>query len=261
MAEVTSAVVRRASENHPSFPQPANREARVWRYFNWQYFMDALRTRTLWLSRSDLLGDPCEGTRAKGDALLLERAKQEIEATGGSRLRFYQARANLQRMDREAKASTFISCWQMQNYDMMQMWERYCRPRPLGIAIQTRYSLLEAALPFQRGPHQNVLLGLVRYADYDDPTVQSDFTNWYAAFMLKKVQYADEHEVRVICDMGTASEEKGVRMHVDWSRIVERVVVTPYAGKAFTHAAESFCGKHGLNVPVVRSSARDVISY
>jgi hypothetical protein len=32
-----------------------------------------------------------------------------MESSGGNPLHFYQARANLQRMDREAKASTFIS--------------------------------------------------------------------------------------------------------------------------------------------------------
>lgn len=261
MNDVIAGVPRRESESHQFFPQPANREARVWRYFNWQYFMDALRTRTLWLSRSDLLGDPCEGSRARGDALLIERAKREIEATGGKRYQFYQARAKLLRMDREAKASTFISCWQMQQHDMMQMWERYCRPRPLGIAMQTTYARLDAGLPFARSPHQNVLLGLVTYADYDDPNVQSDFTNWYSAFMLKKVQYQDEHEVRVLCDVGSPSEEKGVRVHVDWNRIVERVVVSPYAGTGFARAAESFCQRQGLSCPVVRSSARDVISY
>ena len=261
MTDVSAGVPRRASDNHPFFPQPTDREARVWRYFSWQYFMDALRTRTLWLSRSDLLGDPCEGSRARGDAELIETAKREIEATGGSRRQFYSARAKLHRMDREAKASTFISCWQMQHYDMVQMWERYCRPRPLGIAIQTTYGRLEVALPFTRAPHQNVLLGLVKYADYDDPDVRSDFTNRYSAFMLKKIQYQDEQEVRILCDVGSPSEEKGVRVHVDWSRVIERVVVSPYAGVGFTRAAQSFCQRQGLPCSVVRSSARDVLSY
>jgi hypothetical protein len=223
--------------------------------------MDALRTRTLWLSRSDLLGDPCEGSRPRGDAVLLENAKREIEATGGSRLRFYQARANLQRMDREAKASTFISCWQMKRSDMMQMWERYCRPRPLGIAVQTTYARLDGALPFHRATHQNVMLGLVTYGDYDDAALRSDFTNRYSAFMLKKIQYEDEDEVRVLCDVLTPSQEKGVRIRVDWGAIIERVVVSPYAGSAFTRAAGTFCRARGFMFPVVRSSARDVISY
>jgi hypothetical protein len=262
MSELAAAqVLRRESVNHPCFPQPADRNARIWRYFSWVRFMDAVRSRTLWLSRSDLLGDPCEGSRPRGDALLIENAKRQIESSGGNRLQFYQARATLQRMDREAKASTFISCWQMKHHDMMQMWERYCNPRPLGVALQTTYARLDAALPFVRAPHQNVMLGLVTYGDYDDAGFRSDFTNGYSAFMLKKVQYEDEDEVRVLCDMLKPSEEKGVRVRVDWGSIIERVVVSPYGGLPFTKAVQMLCRNLGYTFPVVRSSAREVISY
>lgn len=223
--------------------------------------MDAFRTRTLWMSRSDLLGDPCEGSRPRGDVLLIEKARQKSQGKGRELMQFYADRASLLQMDKEAKATTFISCWQMTNHDMMQMWERYCNPRQLGIAIQTTYARLDSALPFYREEHQNVLLGLVTYADYDAPDFRSDFSNWYSRFMLKKVQYADESEARVLCDVGATSDAKGIRIGVNWGELIERVVVSPYAGDAFTRAAESFCRQHGFSFPVSRSSARDVMSY
>jgi len=247
----------RESEGHPYFPQPLDRNARVWRYFKWPQFLDSVRNGYLWFSRSDLLGDPAEGSRTAGDAEMVARAWKELHAEGRHR-DAARGRMGLKRVEEESKRSVFVSCWQMQDHDMVAMWERYCKPLQIGVAIQTTYSRLESVLPLRHG-HHHVMLGLVTYADYESTDSRSDLTNLYSAFMSKRVNYADEREVRIICAGDPYQEQKGLRISIDYPRLVERVLVSPYSGPGFVTGVQRFCKQQGIDGDVLQSSARRVI--
>jgi hypothetical protein len=70
--------VARESEGHPCFPQPADRNIRLWRYMQVKHFAQMVERGTLWLSRSDNLGDPCEGHRPLGDAAIFDAARYQL---------------------------------------------------------------------------------------------------------------------------------------------------------------------------------------
>ena len=51
-----------ADTKHPVFLQPANANAKVWRYMDFTNYIWTLECSALYFSRIDLLGDPFEGT-------------------------------------------------------------------------------------------------------------------------------------------------------------------------------------------------------
>lgn len=219
--------------------------------------MEAVQTGTLWFSRSDQLGDPCEGTRPQGDAKIFEAARQEILVHGEPYVQTMQT--VWQGGDEYQKTVTYISCWQMRNQDMVGMWERYCRPKETGIAVQTTYERLDATVPIKNDENRYIMLGLVTYGDYSAPEFQSDPANVFSTFMIKNHHYEDEHEIRLVCNTGVKPVLIGFGVTVDWSALIQRVVVSPYADQAFVASVEKFCRDSGLVAPVVQSTARKVM--
>lgn len=247
----------RESEGHRCFSQPDNRDAKLWRYFDGQKFMHLMRIRALWFSRADLLGDPCEGSRPRGDASIYAAAEQEIRSRGDVR-HLPAIKASWKRLDEHARRRMFISCWTLQEHDNMAMWERYCHPKEAGVAIQTTYARLDAAMPLAFPQDRQIMLGQVRYGDYESLEFRSDPSNVYSQFMLKKVNYEDEREVRAVCDLGQPATAKGIPVVVDLNVLIERVVVSPYAPKAVALHVERLVRSGGYWFHVAPSTIRDV---
>lgn len=248
--------IPRQSDNHRCFVQPANRETRVWRYMNVERFAQLIRTGMLWFARSDKLGDPCEGWRPAGDAAIYAAAEKEIVARGDSKL-LPMMRMQWKHMDERARKSMFISCWQMAEHEDVSMWERYTERKELGVAIQTTYSRLDDAVPTVFASDRHVMLGLVSYGDYQSPEFRSDPSNMYSAFMLKKIEYRTECEVRLVCDMFKGDNLDGIAVPVHLPRLIERVVVSPYAPANFERYVTGIRNSKSYTFDVTRSSVLD----
>lgn len=250
---------RRQSETHPCFPQPEDRSANVWRYLSWPRFMNAITTGTLWFARPDKLGDPAEGSRPLGDAIFFKNAWDALKASGKEHM-IDEVRASWRNFDMTMRRSTYVSCWQMKNKDAMQMWERYCGPeKRVGIAIQSTYERLDAGVPRDIGAYEHVMMGCVTYGDYEDEGFRTQLNNGFAPLMIKKIQYADEHEVRLVLQQVVDTNKAGIAVPVEFKTIVETVVISPYGAEPFRNAAERFCRDRGLRVPVIRSKALEVL--
>ena len=146
----------------------------------------------------------------------------------------------------------------MQDYDNMAMWERYCHPKESGIAVQTTYARLDAAMPLTFPGDRHIMLGQVQYGDYQSLEFQSDPSNVYSHFMLKKVNYADEREVRIVCDLGQTGAAKGIPVVVDLNVLIERIVVSPYALNGVALNVERIVRSGGYWFPVAPSSIREI---
>lgn len=248
---------QRASENHPFFPQPADRSVRVWRYFSWPRLREALRARSIWFSRADCLGDPCEGTHPAGDAIIYQQSYQRAVAERSvivpSWPEFHENSVE------QNRRTTFISCWQMAASDRVSMWERYCWPKEGGVAIQSSYERLDAAVALRatRLEH-SVMLGLMRYFDYDSDQVQSDPANVFSAFMMKKLQYEDEAEVRLVMSSMYGIISDGFYVEANWQKLAERIVVSPFADSSLLGEVEQYCKVRGLEVPVQQSTTHTI---
>ena len=137
---------------------------------------------------------------------------------------------------------------------MISMWDRYCVTPQVGVAVQTTYERLDAAVPNEHGPYEYIMLGVMQYGDR-----RTDLGNPYSLFMTKKVNYSDEREVRVLFMSTRSITEKGAEVAINWTKLVEQIVVSPYSSPVFTAAVEKICREQGFAFPVVRSTARDEV--
>ena len=215
--------------------------------------MSALSSKSLWFARSDQLKmkDPCEGARTLSDAEAFTALRATV--VPADRGVWMQSMAAIRRRDEEARLSTFISCWQMNEYDMISMWERYCNPPQYGVAIQTTYARLDAGVRMELDDYETVMMGLIKYG-----LERTDLGNPYSLFMNKKVNYSDEREVRMLFMSNGPSTQIGFAIGVDFNTIVEQVIVSPFASGEFPSAVASQCKREGFAFPVSISTARNV---
>ena len=96
--------------------------------------------------------------------------------------------------NRKIRASSYVSCWHMNAGESEAMWRLYCGSSS-GVALQTTYERLAASVD-----DDNVYIGLVRYADYDNDTIPSRTV--FDPVMHKRAAFAHEREVRVLAVRG-----------------------------------------------------------
>lgn len=244
---------KRASWGHPCFLQPEDRHSTVWRYLDFAKFVSLLHTRALFFARSDLLGDPWEGAFSTGSRRIFAEFEAIAKGGGEEAAKKDWRRAWEEAFERE-RWSTYINCWQMSAYERVSMWERYCGGA-YGVAIKTTFAKLDASLPVEDGG-RSVLLGLVRYGDYDMEDYEIDITNMFAPFMSKRVQYSDEIEVRATFKDPRITRDlapPGHAIRVDLNALVEAIVVSPVAPHWFNDTVRSVARAYKLTATVERS--------
>jgi hypothetical protein len=128
------------------------------------------------------------------------------------------------------------------------------------VSPSRRRTRLDASMPLKFGADRHVMLGQVTYGDFESPEFKSNLSNIYSTFMLKKRGYADEHEVRLVCDMfENGDEAKGIKVAIDLATLIEQVVVAPYAPDGLLAVVQRQVTWRGLRmVPVGRSKLLDV---
>ena len=57
-----------ANTTHPSFPQPKDPNTKIWRYMDFTKLASMFEQNGIFFSRSDILGDPFEGSYSKANA-------------------------------------------------------------------------------------------------------------------------------------------------------------------------------------------------
>src|SRR6266571_5075287 len=156
-------------EKHPVF-ETVERDAPIWRYFDFPKFISFLDQRALWFSRANLLGDPLEGsftrTRAAEREALLRNPPEG------------RTRADLERVFRlneslfaQMPRCTYINCWHLGDHESMALWHGYGGGK-YGVAVRSTFGLLDDLLP-KEVPHglpPQVLIGRVRYIDLASET-------------------------------------------------------------------------------------------
>jgi hypothetical protein len=118
---------------HPSFIEPKNGNARLWRYMDLARFLSVLDSRALFFPSVATLAetDPYEGEPAPAKI----RAAQ---ARGAEALRAFRLNAEV------FKHLNFFNCWHMNDGESDAMWKLYIKGSE-GIAIQTTVERLKAS--------------------------------------------------------------------------------------------------------------------
>src|SRR4051794_14549490 len=99
-------------DSHPVF-DPVDRSVVIWRYFDFPKFLSMLQRKALFFCRSDLLGDPLEGSLT---AAMVADWKRVMPAEGNS------FRAG---MNRDLAKTGYMNCWHLGAHESMAMWRGY----------------------------------------------------------------------------------------------------------------------------------------
>ncbi len=221
---------------HPSFLQPGDTSAKVWKYMDLAKLIWALSNNKLYLRRVDLLNDPHEGSIPK----LLAKLRDEFLTQQGVPAQFL---AQQQEIGRSNRSSCYVSCWRMGNSESEAMWRLYC-PNGYGVAFQTTYQKLVDSIA-----HESALyIGCVRYIDYEREGFHLD--NIFNSIMHKRVSFSHENEVRLVKTLpdywGLPVRVGSPGITVDWSvdNTAERLFVDPYAGHWFLDVVTTVVGTY-----------------
>jgi len=246
---------------HPCFPQPEP-AAKLWRYMSLAKLVSLLDTRCLHFARSDQLGDPFEGSWARNQPTRnsLDTRWRPIEPEVAAKMRKLEWQI--------LRESMAINCWHRSDWESAAMWSQYANA---GIAIQTTFAGLTAALPQESGDSKNshhVFVGLVKYIDYESASVPEG--NVYWPFMHKRESFSHEREVRAVIfrtkdgmaqasedthrDTGLGFQSDGVHVPVDLESLVSLVYVSPASPVWFVDAVRSVLVRFGIEVDVNHST-------
>jgi len=234
---------------------PENHDVKLWRYLDFAKFVSLLDSRSLFFSRSDLLGDPHEFSYPKSNYKTFDGTPQSANNE------FF-----LQTTKVLAKR-IFVNCWHMNDHESTAMWGQYST-RDNGLAIQSTYSRLRQALVTCE--YRNRLdIGMVKYADYEEQVIIGQ--NVLEFIFHKRIQFSHEKELRAVIWEKTTNEtlidpfamaeldsaEPGLVIPVALDSLIERIIVAPATPAWFSKLVESVCAKYDLKCPITQSVLGD----
>lgn len=213
---------------HPCFPQPQNDSVKVWRYMSLPKLISLLTSNSLHMTRLDHMADPYEGSKTRRTAAGIDRFLKGLGSDRGYH--------EISGFVREARASTFISCWHANEHESEAMWRLY-GGQGGGVAIQTTYAKLVESIR----DHYDTYVGMVSYIDYD--TASFPDANAYYPVMHKRASFAHEREVRLVWYWGSHTEPDTVPsyLQIAWnpSKFCESIYVDPYAPEYYFDAVKA----------------------
>ena len=231
---------------HPVFKQPDNLDAVIWRYMDFTKFISMLETKSLYFARSDLLGDPFEGS--------ISRASEE------SRLKKFDtilevnradAIANFRRAVQSMRQRTFVNCWHMNEHESAAMWKLYAKSEE-AVAIKSRFNLLLGEL------NEEAFVGTVDYINFEEDPIPGG--NLLYPYVYKRLSFAHEREVRaVIIDLHSDYAPNslipcGVEQPVNLANLIELIYVAPTCSKWFADLVRMVCRRYSVSATVHQSS-------
>lgn len=236
---------------HPCFPQPENKQMKVWRYLDLPKFINLLMTQKLYLSRIDILSDLYEGSLTKKNFANKEIELERLRESGGK----IQGPSN-----QKMRESFYVNCWRIDNNESEAMWKLYC-PLNDGVAIQTTYDKLVHSTE-----NEEVHIGLVNYLDYDSETFPSG--NVYYPIMHKRKAFEHEKEIRLVkakSDYWAEEEfdnpDFGLTINWNPSTYLERIYVNPYASSWYFETVSELVKKLDLKLDIEWSNLKDEPLY
>jgi hypothetical protein len=231
-----------ADTRHPVFLQPSDVDAKVWRYMDFTNYIWTLESSALYFSRIDLLGDPYEGTttKASNDAIM-----ELMDWPAGSERQQKDWAEGNAKQRRDVRRGIFVNCWHMNDHESEALWQLYAKTEQ-AIAIQTTYRRLVDSLD------ETVIVGAVRYTDYDHAVFPVDNALWPAAH--KRLSFKHENEIRALkVAVHDGDEPLGHAVPVDLGKLVERVYVSPSRPSWYEKLAERLTLRLGYSFPIKKS--------
>lgn len=231
-------------EEHPNC-QPPPDDAVLWRYMDFTKFVSLLESQALFFCRSDLLGDPFEGSIS---AVTPPAFPQN----------FKDGPLTVHRIDlRQIARMMYVNCWHGGEFESEAMWRLYAREHD-GIAIKTMFSHLRDALVGDESVH----VSRIQYRDYRTDSIP--FGNGLLPYLHKRISFRHEQEVRALTLHASGKDKpspSGLHHEVDLEKLVGEIVVAPFAQRWFVDLVRSLAGRYGLGDRVRMSDLSDTPTF
>lgn len=254
-----------ANTNHPSFPQPNDSATKIWRYMDFTKFASIFEESGIFFSRSDMLGDPFEGSYSKANAS--DQVRSEVYAEESRRLnipikKMIEANIMFSEHRKWQRQWMMVSCWHMNEHESAAMWKLYTNSNE-SICIQSTYTKFANVLP------ETIYIGQVQYVDYSKEWIGE--RNLFTPYMHKRQSFEHECEIRAIDDQspkgplprgkGLTPPNFGVWRTVDLHELIERIYIAPSSPAWFRDLVEKFTIRYGFEIEVIKSSLDDEPFY
>ena len=238
---------------HPSFAQPVEGATPAWRYLRLERFVYLLTERALYLSRSDLLGDPHEGTIPSPNAANIRTQFCDPDRPD----LIIKAR-------KMCKLFTYVNCWHLNHTESEAMWRLYC-PSGAGVALKSTYSKLAKSIA-----SRDIYVGLVRYIDYRSQFMPLD--NAFNPIMHKRKVYEHEREARIVTLLPSSIESverdfdeqkclmenpRGLKVSFEIESALDGIYMSPYASEQQYAAVREAMGRSSISAPLEWSHIAD----
>ena len=231
-------------EPHPQLDVPSD-DTVLWRYMDFTKFVSLLEKRALFFCRTDLLGDPFEGSMSSATPPVTP-GDQPIEGP-----------VEVHRFDlRRVTRATYVSCWHAGEFESEAMWRLYARERD-GIAIKTVFGSFKEALVCDQSVHAS----RIRYIDYGASRIP--FGNFLYPLLHKRISFQHENEVRALLlnSLDDPDAPEGVYCEVDLGALVHEIITAPFAQDWFVDLVRSLARRYGIGDRARTSSLSDAPSF
>ena len=169
--------------------QPKDDRIKVWRYMDLPKLIVLLQSKTLYLARADMLGDPFEGSMTKVNQLATEVMITEMLANSEGRYTRDDLRKMLSNSNISIRQCMYASCWYSGETENATMWKAYGGDG-CGVVVQSTYGKLRDNLP---GPKKEgtdgVYMGCVKYLDYQGSDWIGPGGNAFSAYIHKRIEF------------------------------------------------------------------------
>lgn len=226
-----------AYDKHPDLPEMG--DCVIWRYMDFTKFISILDKSALFFCRADLLGDPFEGS-------IHPYAMVKAAASENPREK------PLPLLDMSVfRRISYISCWHAGESESEAMWKLYAQERS-GVAIKARFSSFKDAFG---NAGTSMYVSRVKYVDYDTQWIPHG--NILLPYLHKRISFKHEEEVRAILlvgDVNKPAPDRGFYCAVDIHKLIQEIVVAPFAEEWFVDLVRSVSRRCGLHDRVRISS-------
>ncbi len=218
----------------------------IWRYFNFERFVDILKTNSLWFSRPFCFEDQWEGLFPPS---YVRRTRQYADANG---IPFEEFDLEFRRRRLRHRYAHFVNCWHMSDHESDAMWKLYTLPREgiEGIAIQSTVGDVNECLR----PHNS---GRMEYYDPSDDVLSRSIFG-PPDILFKRSPFSWEQEYRFWFDddellhrieAGKEFREEDLSSGQAFpigpaQRLIKKIVVAPGAPDEFIENVRDACAKH-----------------
>lgn len=247
-------------QRHPSFNPPEDENIKIWRYLDIPKFLWLLERKSLYFSRSDLLGDSFEGSLPSTPGQFLVDSLLKKQASELLKIDEKDVPPPPSFLDIWRKVC-YVCSFHMNEHESAALWSIYTKAKQ-GVAIQSTFKkLVDSFKSYSINP---VFIGTVKYIDYQSGIIHVE-ENAFLPLLHKRKSFEYEREIRVVITQPSAifvgatpykecEKHEGLNVPIDLDCFIEHIYLAPTTKPWIKELLTSIMDKNGINKPLDQSS-------